>query len=109
MVVILASVGFGIFVSLTLSHEGTHDLWYDDAWVALSQRAPLSQAIHMGVGAPGFTIVMRWWMGLAEGSIPWAQTFALVPLLFAPFVVFIAAASPAHRGRRRRSRRACAH
>ncbi|MGZ8763795.1 MAG: hypothetical protein ACXW2Y_10780, partial [Acidimicrobiia bacterium] len=91
VVAILASVLFGVFVSLSRSRVGTLDLWYDDAWVALSQRTSLSQAIHMGVGAPGFTIVMRWWMGLAEGSIPWAQSFALVPLLFAPFVIFIAA------------------
>jgi hypothetical protein len=44
----------------------------------------------MGASAPVFTVLVRWWMGLVPDSIAWAQTFALVPLLFAPFVVFIA-------------------
>jgi hypothetical protein len=80
----------GVAISLTRSRVGTHDIWSDDAWVALSQRASLSRAIHMGASAPGFTILIRWWMGLAPDSIGWAQTFALVPLLFAPFIIFAA-------------------
>jgi len=80
----------GVAVSLTRSRVGTHDIWSDDAWVALSRRASLSRAIHMGASAPGFTILIRWWMGFAPDSISWAQTFALVPLLFAPFIIFAA-------------------
>jgi hypothetical protein len=87
---IIASVLFSVFLSLSRSRVGTHDLWYDDAWVALARRASLSRAIHMGASAPGFSIVMRWWTGLVPGSVAWAQSFALVPLLFAPFVVFAA-------------------
>jgi hypothetical protein len=88
---ILAAVALGVVVSLTRARVGTQDLWFDDAWVALAGRAPLSQAIHMGVGATGFTIVMRWWMGVTGNSIPWAQSLAIVPFVIAPFVIFLAA------------------
>jgi hypothetical protein len=44
----------------------------------------------MGASAPGFTILIRWWIRFVPDSIGWAQTFALVPLLFAPFVIFAA-------------------
>ena len=91
MLAIVLSVLVAVAVSLTRSRVGTHDIWSDDAWVALSRRASLSQAIHMGASAPGFTILIRWWMGFFPDSIGWAQTFALVPLLFGPFVIFAAA------------------
>ena len=88
---LVGSLIVAVAASLTRARAGTHDLWYDDSWVALSTRAPLSRAIHMGVSAPGFTILMRWWIGLFPHSIPWAQTFALLPLLLVPFVIFAAA------------------
>jgi hypothetical protein len=91
LLAILVSVCVSVVVSLTRSRIGTHDIWSDDAWVALSRRASLSQAIHMGASAPGFTILIRWWMGFHPNSIGWAQTFALVPLLFAPFIIFAGA------------------
>jgi len=90
-VAISGCIAVAAALSLTAARAGTIDLWFDDSWVALSQRAPLSRALHMGVGAPGFTVVMRWWLGLTNSSIPWAQSFALVPLLFTPFVIFVAA------------------
>ncbi len=76
-------------VSVVRARCGSADLWYDDSWVALSTRVPLSNAVHNGVTAPGFTVLMRWWLGLVAGT-SWAQLVALVGLLCAPGLVFLA-------------------
>jgi hypothetical protein len=86
-----AAIAFAVIVSLVRARRGTVDFWYDDSWVAMSARVPLSQAIHMGLTAPGFTIVARWWLGLRSGSIAWAQSFALIGFVASPIVLFVAA------------------
>lgn len=53
-------------------------LFRDDAWMALSAQVPLSDALHMLVSAPGYTITLRWWLGLHEGSTLWGQAPALL-------------------------------
>jgi hypothetical protein len=91
-VAIALTVVFAVAISISRARSGTVDLWYDDSWVAISARASLSTVVrHMGVSAPGFTVLARWWIGLRKGSIPWAQSLALVGLVASPFVVFLAA------------------
>ena len=86
------TIAFAVVVSVSRARSGTVDLWYDDSWVAISARASMSTALHrMGVSAPGFTVLARWWIGLRRGSIPWAQSFALLGLVASPIVVFFAA------------------
>ena len=89
---IALTVAFAVVVSVSRARSGTVDLWYDDSWVAVSSRAPLSTVLHhMGVSAPGFTVLARWWIGLRPGSIAWAQSLALVGLVASPVVVYFAA------------------
>jgi len=52
-------------------------LFRDDAWMALTSRVPFSDALHMLVSAPGYTLVLRWWLSLHAGSTLWAQIPAL--------------------------------
>lgn len=90
-VAIAVAIAIAIVVSLARARAGTADLWFDDSWVALSTRVPLSTASHMGVSAPGFTFVVRWWLGLVPDSVPWAQSFALLGFVLSPVIIFVAA------------------
>jgi hypothetical protein len=89
---IALTVAFAVVVSVSRARSGTVDLWYDDSWVAISTRASLSTVLHhMGVSAPGFTVLARWWIGLRPGSIAWAQSLAIIGLVASPVVVYFAA------------------
>lgn len=52
-------------------------LFRDDAWMALSAQVPLSQAVHMLVSAPGYTLTLRWWLGLHTSTL-WGQAPAFL-------------------------------
>ena len=54
------------------------DLWYDDAWSASPAKASFSQALHMGVAAPGYSLLQRSWIRLDPNSTSWAQVPAFV-------------------------------
>lgn len=53
------------------------ELWTDDAWVALQQRAPFDVAIHMGLTSPGFNALESLWISMRPGSAAWAQVLPL--------------------------------
>ena len=74
-----ASVPIWVSTDFSLTDLGDAMLSYD-SWVGFATRFPLSEAIRIGVSAPGFTVVMRWWMGLGS-SLAWWQSFALVGLV----------------------------
>jgi hypothetical protein len=88
---IALTIAFAVAVSVSRARAGTVDFWYDDSWIAISTRVPLSSVARVGVSAPGFTFVIRWWMGLRPGSIAWAQSFALLGLVASVVAVFVAA------------------
>jgi len=54
------------------------DLWFDDAWAALSQRYPLATAVHMTQTTPGWSLAERQWNLLHPGVSWWAQLPQLV-------------------------------
>lgn len=64
------------------------DPWFDDAWVVLSTKAPLTQALHMVDTTPLFTLGMRWWIGLHPGHLWWDQIPAFVSGLAAIVAVW---------------------
>jgi hypothetical protein len=88
--VVAVAIVFAVVVSIVRARAGSVDLWYDDSWVGFAGRMPLSEAMRIGVTAPGFTVVVRWWMGLG-GTLAWWQSFALVGFAVSPAVVFVAA------------------
>lgn len=90
-VAITLTIAFAVVVSLVRARAGTVDFWGDDSWIAISTRVPLSSVAQVGVSAPGFTFVVRWWMGLRPGSMAWAQSFALLGLVASTLAVFVAA------------------
>ena len=48
--------------------------WFDDAWVVLPAREPLSTAIHMVDTTPLFTLTMRSWILINPHSLMWDQS-----------------------------------
>ena len=75
------------------SVAGAHtvDFWFDDSYVVMSTRVPLSSIRLVAMSAPGFTVLVRWWLGLSPGSISWAQWFGVLGLVASPIVVYFAA------------------
>ncbi len=76
---LIACCGLLIFAS-TLRFSGftRFDLWYDDAWSASPAKATLREALHMGVAAPGYSLLQRSWILLDPLSTSWAQIPAFV-------------------------------
>ncbi len=62
-------------------------LWRDDAWVALVHRAPVGDALRMGVTSPGFALLLRLWMAVAGFSELRAQLPAFVAFAVTPAVL----------------------
>ena len=89
------SIAVAILIAVTLSiirgHAQTVDFWFDDSYVVMSTRVPLSSVRLVALSAPGFTVLVRWWVGLHSGSISWAQWFGVFGLVASPIVVFFAA------------------
>jgi hypothetical protein len=71
VVTILAILGLGAYTRA--SGFSTGEPWFDDAWVVLPAREPLSRAIHMVDTTPLFTLGMRSWIRLEPHNLPWAQ------------------------------------
>lgn len=70
----VAVVAFLAFASTIRAAGFTRfDLWYDDAWSASPAKASFSQALHMGVAAPGYSLLQRSWIQLDPNSTSWAQ------------------------------------
>jgi hypothetical protein len=65
-----------------------HDLWFDDAWVAVPARVPLSEAVHLVNTTPLFSLLMRSWIGLWQNQTWWAQLPAYVAGLAAIVAVY---------------------
>jgi hypothetical protein len=81
---LVAAVGLG------RSALAPASLWRDDAWVALVHRAPLTDALRMGVTSPGFSLGLRLWLtvvGFSElrAQIPEFAAFVLTPALLYMF------------------------
>lgn len=73
-------MGMVMIFALLLRFSGltrARGLFRDDAWMALTTKVPLSDAFHMLVSAPGYTLVLRWWLSLHANSTLWAQIPAL--------------------------------
>jgi len=66
----------------------SHQLWFDDAWVAVPARVPLGEAIHMVNTTPLFSIFMRQWILWGSDATWWAQIPALVTGLIAIVAVY---------------------
>jgi len=47
-----------IAISLGRRSLAPASLWRDDAWVAIVHRAPIGDALRMGVAAPGFSLLL---------------------------------------------------
>lgn len=77
----------GLVLSVLRARAGTADLWFDDAWVAIATRTSIDGATRLN-GAPGFTVLARWWIGVGGGRTAWTQTLALVPYLAVAPVVY---------------------
>lgn len=73
-------VGLAVGVGAVLRVQGLTrtDLWFDDAWAAISQRTSFSQAIHLTQTTPGWSLAERQWNLLDPGSSTWAQIPQLV-------------------------------
>jgi len=68
-----------VFGAVIRAHGFTSfDLWFDDAWAAAPARASISQAIHMGLTAPGYTLLIRSWIRIDPAATWWAQTPAFI-------------------------------
>lgn len=66
----------------------SHQLWFDDAWVAVPAKVPLSEAIHMVNTTPLFSIFMRQWILWGPDATWWAQIPAFVTGLIAIVAVY---------------------
>jgi len=77
---------FGLWTRL--SGFSSHQLWFDDAWVAVPAKVPLSEAIHMVNTTPLFSIFMRQWILLGPDATWWAQIPAFVTGLIAIVAVY---------------------
>jgi hypothetical protein len=64
------------------------DPWFDDAWVVLSTKVPLSSAVHMVDTTPLFTLGMRAWIGFHPHSLWWDQLPVFLCGLLAIVAVF---------------------
>jgi hypothetical protein len=73
IVLVLCGVGAGLRAPGLTSA----DPWFDDAWSALPAHVPLSNAIHMVVTTPLYSLALREWMELRPQTW-WAQLPALV-------------------------------
>ena len=49
-----------------------HDLWYDDAWIALPAHHSFADAIGLTISSPGFGALARTWILLDPHSTMWA-------------------------------------
>ncbi len=77
---------FGLWTRL--SGFSSHQLWFDDAWVAVPTKVPLGEAIHMVNTTPLFSIFMRQWILWGSDATWWAQIPALVTGLIAIVAVY---------------------
>ena len=83
---LLVIVLFGFWTRI--SGFSSHQLWFDDAWVAVPAKAPLSQAIHMVDTTPLFSIAMRQWILWGPDATWWAQIPAFITGLIAIVAVY---------------------
>ncbi|MEI6736272.1 MAG: hypothetical protein WCL31_05040 [Actinomycetes bacterium] len=67
---------FGLWTRL--GGFSSHQLWFDDAWVAVPAKVPLGEAVHMVNTTPLFSIFMRQWILWGPDATWWAQIPALV-------------------------------
>lgn len=73
---LVALVAFG---GIIRAHGFTSkDLWFDDAWVALSAKVGVGTAVHMGLAAPGYLFALRAWIGVDPNTTAWLQVPAFV-------------------------------
>ena len=77
---------FGLWTRL--SGFSSHQLWFDDAWVAVPTKVPLGEAIHMVNTTPLFSIFMRQWILWGSDATWWAQIPAFVTGLIAIVAVY---------------------
>jgi len=77
--------------TLALSALGPSSLWRDDAWVALVHRVSFTQALRMGVTAPGFTMAMRTWLWVVGFSELRAQIPAFLAFVATPPLLYLLA------------------
>ncbi len=76
---VVALVGLVVFGAVLRAHGFTSfDLWFDDAWAAMPARVGLSQAVHMVLTAPGYSLMLRTWVRLDPTTTWWAQLPAYV-------------------------------
>jgi hypothetical protein len=83
---LLLIVIFGVWTRV--SGFTGHELWFDDAWVAVPAKAPLGQAIHMVDTTPLFTIGMRQWILWGPDATWWAQMPAFISGLIAIVAIY---------------------
>jgi tetratricopeptide (TPR) repeat protein len=83
----LAAV-FALAATLRIPGMTTLGLWRDDAWSALTSRVGLTQALRMSTTTPGFSLLVRSWVGLHPDSSVWAQMLPYVIGLVGIFAVF---------------------
>jgi len=71
-----------------ISGFSKHELWFDDAWVAVPGRVPISEAVHMVNTTPLFSLFMRQWMIWGSDQTWWLQLPAFVTGLMAIVAVY---------------------
>ena len=83
MLVLLA-----VAIGLRAPGLGPSSLWIDDAWVAFAHRAGYVELTEIGLGAPGFSALLKIWfeiVGFTELSaqlVPFTAAIAAPPLLY---------------------------
>ena len=63
-----------------------HELWFDDAWVAVPTRVGLGEAIHMVNTTPLFSLFMRQWILWGPDATWWSQ----IPAFFTGLIAIVA-------------------
>jgi len=86
-VALVAIVLFGAWTRAPGFTRG--DLWFDDAWSAMSSRVDLSTASRMVATTPLYSLSMRSWILLHPGVSWWAQIPAFVLGLATIVAVFL--------------------
>ena len=87
LIVLALILVVGAIVRLT--GWSTGGLFFDDAWVALPARVPLSTAVHMWLSTPGYTLLQRQWSLVAPDNLRWVLALPLITGLVAPAVAFV--------------------
>ena len=71
-----------------LSGFTKHELWFDDAWVAVPTKVGLGEAIHMVNTTPLFSLFMRQWILWGPEATWWSQIPAFATGLVAIVAVY---------------------